>query len=509
MKLSSHERRRLLTSLIATYIWGLAAHGYALLNLTISHDSLMEFYMYHDIGYYPGSVAQWKIALGRFLDPVYHQLIRGTTVSPWFSGMLALLWLSLAVWMMARIFQMERAWEIGLLSGIMTVNITVIGLVGTYLGDLDMNMLGVFFAVCAVYFWMQPGKRKLWAIACMAAAMGIYQSHLSVTVTLVMILSICQLLEGKDWKKVFVQGILAIGLMAAAAVIYLLLSKLVCNWLGIEMSDSANGIANLWLDNYSTLGNVLFLTYYQWMAEFCAKNLVLNLLVGGSVLVLVILSLLRPIPLANKALTLVLGILLPFGMNFSTFLANGIGHGLMAYAFWFAYLLLWLLSTKRTDRMRLVSAVLIFAVVFSNVRLANQYYTKRHLEREATLSLMTRVVDRLEQTEGYCPGETTVYFWGTPNIPEQEAFSVFSRFGGFSSGYELSSPIAADYTSPISGSWYYQPYFDHILQCPIRIGGKEVAERIQEPAAAMGVFPAKDSIQWVEDVLVVKMQDEK
>ena len=68
------EKNRLTTIFLATFLWGLAAHGYALLNFTISHDSLNEFWVFHSMGYYSGSVAQWKIALGRFLTPVYQLL---------------------------------------------------------------------------------------------------------------------------------------------------------------------------------------------------------------------------------------------------------------------------------------------------------------------------------------------------------------------------------------------------------------------------------------------------
>lgn len=497
MTFNFKERKQLITSLIATYVWGLLAHGYAFLNLTISHDSLMEYYLHGNVFYYGIPVDELKAAVGRFLAPVYQLLIRGTTVSPWFSGMLALLWLSLAVWMAARIFRLDRTWQIVLLSGILTVNMTVIALTGTYLHDLDVDMLAVFFAVSAVYFWTLPGMRKLWAIPCLVASMGIYQSQLSVMVSLVMVISICRLLEGEDWKDVFFQGLLSLGLMGAAAICYVLLSNLVCRLLGIGMIDSANGIANLWGNNGDGLLSSIVMTYYHWAYEFFAENLLLNLLVAAVMLLLVIQGILRPLPVVNKLLALLLGVLLPFGMNLAAFLNHGDGHLLMGYAFWFVYLLLWLLGRKRSNRVQLVCTALVFAILFSNVRIANRLYTKKHLEREATLSLMTRVIDRLEHTEGYRLGETTVYFLGAPKIPEQEAFAEYSRV------------IGAAHSCTISEVVYYQPYFDYILQYPIRIGGEETYERIQAQlhAEELEPFPAQNSIAWVDDVLVVKMRE--
>ena len=46
--------------------------------------------------------------------------------------------------------------------------------------------------------------------------------------------------------------------------------------------------------------------------------------------------------------------------------------------------------------------------IWCNVIYANQSYLKVALEEKATDALMVRVIDRLEQTEGYVPGETPI-----------------------------------------------------------------------------------------------------
>ena len=104
------EKNRFTTIFLATFLWGLAAHGYALLNFTISHDSLNEFWLFQQIGYYDGTATQWKISLGRFMVPVYQLLFRGQTVAPWYSGMLALVWIALAVWVTAWVFDIRERW---------------------------------------------------------------------------------------------------------------------------------------------------------------------------------------------------------------------------------------------------------------------------------------------------------------------------------------------------------------------------------------------------------------
>ena len=54
----------------------------------------------------------------------------------------------------------------------------------------------------------------------------------------------------------------------------------------------------------------------------------------------------------------------------------------------------------------------VLTLLFDRGIYANQIYLKKDLEYDTTLSVMTRVVDRIEQVEGYIPGETPVKFLG-------------------------------------------------------------------------------------------------
>ena len=139
----SREKERLCAVFISTLVLGLIAHGYALLNFTVSHDSMSEFWMYQQMGYYDGTAAQWKIALGRFFVPVYQLIFRGETVTPWFSGMLALVWAALAVWGTACLFDIHQRWLLVLTSGIFVANLSFMALTASYLHDLDADMLSL------------------------------------------------------------------------------------------------------------------------------------------------------------------------------------------------------------------------------------------------------------------------------------------------------------------------------------------------------------------------------
>lgn len=494
------EKNRLTTIFLATFLWGLAAHGYALLNFTISHDSLNEFWVFHSMGYYSGSVAQWKIALGRFLTPVYQLLFRGETVAPWYSGMLALVWIALAVWVTAWVFDIRERWLLIFTSGIFTVNLSTTAFTATYLSDLDANMFAVLAAVCAVFFWKQGGRRQLFAIPMLVVTLGLYQSLLSVYISFVIFLCILRLADGDQVKAVFPDGLRAIGLMAVGGVLYLLLSKAACALAGLTLTQQENGLANM-LGGDSSIIALLITTFTSWLSLFAIEapriNGIFNALLFLSAFLLVV-DILRSkqIPTANKVLILLLGILLPFGANVSTFLNCGKVHLLMFYAAWLLYLLILLLCRRVSDRKPktlLLCSLLIGLVLFSNIRFSNQLYTRKDQERQATLSLMTRVTDRIEQTEGYVPGETEVAILGAPDV---------EPLSGYDQTYEITGAI---FSTPITNEDFYDAYFTTVLQNPIRLCDSQRREELAAQAQALPAFPSAGCITWIDGTLVIRL----
>ncbi len=494
------EKNRFTTIFLATFLWGLAAHGYALLNFTISHDSLNEFWVFHSMGYYSGSVAQWKIALGRFLTPVYQLLFRGETVAPWYSGMLALVWIALAVWVTAWVFDIRERWLLIFTCGIFTVNLSSTAFTATYLSDLDANMFAVLAAVCAVFFWKQGGRRQLFAIPMLVVTLGLYQSLLSVYISFVIFLCILRLADGDQVKAVFPDGLRAIGLMAVGGVLYLLLSKAACALAGLTLTQQENGLANM-LGGDSSIIALLITTFTSWLSLFAIEapriNGIFNALLFLSAFLLVV-DILRSkqIPTANKVLILLLGILLPFGANVSTFLNSGKVHLLMFYAAWLLYLLILLLCRRVSDRKPkalLLCSLLIGLVLFSNIRFSNQLYTRKDQERQAALSLMTRVTDRIEQTEGYVPGETEVAILGAPDV---------DPLSGYDQTYEITGAI---FSTPITNEDFYDAYFTTVLQNPIRLCDSQRREELAAQAQALPSFPSAGCITWIDGTLVIRL----
>lgn len=124
----------------------MTAHGYAFFNQHFAHDSLNVLYASY-------VEEKWKVALGRFVVPVYRYLTRGSLALPWLIGLLSIAFLSVAVYLVVRMFQVQSRSMITLIAGIMVTNLCVIAQTATYEYELDLNMLALLQAVVATLIW--------------------------------------------------------------------------------------------------------------------------------------------------------------------------------------------------------------------------------------------------------------------------------------------------------------------------------------------------------------------
>ena len=507
---SKVEKETILICLFATFAWGIITHAAGFSSVLFSHDSLRELYTHGMIGYYGGSANQWKIALGRFAWPIYQLIFRvnGTTTSPWLAGMLALFWLFMANVELSRIFKIRSGISNILLCGVMVSNIAVFTMAATYIGDLDANMFGILCAVLAFSFWTKNRRGQWLAIPLLTIAMGLYQCNLAIFITLVIIYSIIGLLNHEKHTSVLKNGMRAIGLLAGAGVLYLMVASFISALTHAPLTSQENGVAKIWEKSGGSLGSYLYdlyLTYANWLFSFIgwgSRSLrILNCCYLAAICFSVIYAFKKTrIPAANMILILVLAAVLPLGMNIAGFLNHGDHHDLMSFAFWFLYLC-GILLFEFFDRNQFKNicgkglCLLISLILFLNVKTANGMYLAKNIGQMSTLSTMTRVLNRLELIDGYTPNETKTMFVGLPSIAEAPAFTYqYSYTGGGS--------------TVISGKDVYAAYFEYILLYPIQLVNNDEYLQISEAIdlSTIEAFPAERCYLWYGDVLVFRVQ---
>lgn len=517
------NKKELYISLAATFLWGLLAHGYCFLHSNFSHDSLNEFNsaIFGDA---------WKIQLGRYFIPVYRSLFHPELTYPWLIGVLSLLWCGLAVYLVTRIFRIENKGLIVLTAGIFTVNLTFSATAATFIHDLDCDMLALLFSVAAVYCWKAHPWGWLAGAVLVMLSLAIYQSYITVTIVLIMFICILDLLDGISFREVFCKGLKAVGMLLLGGIAYYITMKAAMRITNISMLTGKYNTVDKPLEMLSWSGwlfqymiKTTYLTWYDKLVHVISPYPTLSVLSSKALLAFIcgcfFLGLLsRKVRILEKLLCAVLILLLPFAMNLMYFLTIEQSHELMRFALWLTYLLAlllgrWLAGYLTQWKCRFVpvklekiahlplmaAALLVTVLIYGGVQTANAMYLKKDLEHDAYLSLMTRIVYRIEAVDEYIPGETPLVMVGLPEQIEEVA-----------PGFETYRDPNGMYYSDVllySVRERWQRYFDFVLMNPAVFANETVWNNLlQDPqVAAMPAYPEPGCIAMMDDVMVVKL----
>lgn len=513
------NKKQLILALVFTFIVGMAAHGFAFANSAVSHDSLREFHSEiqgNDLKRYSG----------RFVTPIYKDLIGNDITFPWLGGILALLWISLMVFLIAKLFRVKSKPMLFLFAGILVTNISVSAIIATYIHDFDSYMFSVLCSVAAVYVWNAHRLGWLAGAGMILLSLGIYQSNLFVAVGLAMMVCLFALLNGEAFGEVFRKGLKAIGMLILGGIGYYVARKCTVIFLGVTLSSGEyNSLDRMLLLNAGTIVPLIADTYRDFFARlFDAYSSYPSIMIRGMTVVFLAIDIAavtaalcsRKIHWKEKVLLACIVLLFPLGTNMIYVLTVGETHDLMTYPSCLFYLLTLLLADSLYRRckankhevvrmagnwQRIVCMLLVGVCIYGNVRFSNGMYMKKKLEYDGNLSLMTRVVGRMEMLDDYVPGETPVVFVGLP-----KAFNkVIPGFMDYwnVTGMEGSSTIY------IAERARFQAYFDYILSAPIQLAENDIwTECLSlEMVEQMPCYPANGCMTYYADTLIVKLGD--
>ena len=508
----AEERSLLLLCVAAVFGFGLAAHAYGFLHASFSHDMLNAL-VADPVETY------WKMQLGRPGIVLYRRVFRGVIAAPWQLGLLSLLWLSMSAFLMTKLFQVRGKLFPVLMAGILTVNITTVAMTATYLYEMDADLFAVLLGVCAVFFWDRYGWLGVLPGALFTGCcMGIYQSMVSVPVTLSMLLCMTALMRGTCFASVFRKGLRAVAMLGAGALLY---------WLGVRLMCSIKGI-NLAMDSYNSVEQAVSASYFErighvyqtwgwafWNPANAHVEPVVRL-INWLLAILGLWGLLswllkEKAGWKEKLLLCLILVLMPLGMNTAQLSFSRNVHDLMKFSFWLFYVLCLLpvflaAPEKKPGFAQGIGVVLMLALLCSNIQTANIVYTKKTLEQEAARSLMTRVLYRLEEQKDYATGETTLVFAGVSD-------QLMEKIPGFEAYYDITGCEAASPIVKANASYNYNAYaayFRYMLDNPAVMADWNTWNtmlddpRVQE----MPNYPDEGCMQLIDGIMVVKMGTE-
>ncbi len=500
--------------MVSTFLFGLIAHGYCYFNLFYSFDALVSISQYSNI--------VWQISLGRFLQAIYLQ-IRGGFYVPSLVGFLSLLFIGLSAYFVLRLLDIKNRFLVCLICGILTINITVILLNATFLPWLDIDMFSLLSAVvgvCCIRKFRKGGV--IAAPLFFFVSLGLYQSFFQVAVVLLMILSIKDILDRKQTKEVLQSGIKAVISLLAGLVLYYLVLQAVLYATGVKLSTGYNGINRV--GQYGGITSILWCIYetYHRVLSYFLHPIVFHrefmaladfIIIGLAAVFLIGIVIKKKIRGWDLFLLAGLILFMPFGINVICFISQGMEHELMIYSFFFVYIFaLYLgdvfireegidkIKIEKIGKIQILQKysipVLVVVLLFNNIIFANQTYLYKNFVYQNTLLVMERVIDRIEQVDGYVVGETPVAIVGS--LEKSKLANPYDDFEKL--GFGLGNAFSVDYYETYVG------FFRDLLRYPINLLSFEEflqwegTEAVQE----MPVFPEKGSCKMIDGTMVIK-----
>lgn len=491
-------KRSALTALLAVAVSSFAAHGFLFANEFFSHDSISYF------TYATGSGAFYT-GIGRFFIPVY-ECVKGEVAAPWLIGLLFILWMTLTTLLVARLLDIRSTAGLMLTGALLSAN-TALTLTGaTYIYCMDEYAFALCMAAAAAALfrrgkgWCVPG------VVLLVLSLAVYQAYFTVAACLCFLLVLRDAAGKAPLKQTVLSGLRYLALLAVSFGAYYGLWSMVCRFSGVEKQRVEESLlAGCGLKRLLLLVREANVEYVRGLFDAGGvlgglMALVHLLLLAALVWRLAQILRDRELPIGKKLLLLCLVCLIPTAFNSASILLAGSATQLMTFAGELLYLLL-LVCYEPTEGkpvrpcLRAAALVLLCCVLWQHIVYANQVYMKKELEHTATVSLATRVIDRVELTEGYVPGATPVAFAG-----RLDRNAYLNR--GRDEFRELDRTVGlwSDYSATYNLGRYLTDYLNYPL-----LWDTETDVSQWEEVQTMPVFPAADSIQLVRGTVVVKL----
>lgn len=524
-------------TICASFIIGLLGHMFCYTNILFLHDAA---------GVYWNSISFADAASGsRWLYPVYDWILNGVQM-PWLDGTFTLLLYGISAWVVCEILNIRRKVLIIFVAGLMVLSPTAIAS-NCYLSSAPIYASALLFSCLAIYAFYEWKHGIIWCLAFLLICEGSYAAYVGFSICLFFLRMYTILLEAKEdeelklLKEHFVVLFCVLGSLIASFGIMKLLQTGTMASLQGRILEVPNAGINTYFDNvYTTLRAVGFYFLPFGSASYMQERPIVYTIFIISIITtsLMYLKLLVDNKFWKRKICVLLlmadVILLPFAMNFLGLITWT--HTLMQFAFitpWIFCLHIYeyvlendvVFPNKKRWLKQGYSWIVILLFVSSLYNwyvMANTVYMKEAVLYEAGISLTNRIVDRIESTEEYKPGETSVVFIGNTRehyAPYHEGFEICDSIAGIGSGWWDTS---LTFNYPLIK--YIQQHLginmeilneshetgismNHLAQV---LAEKDISideKVLEEQIGNMESYPSSGCVKYIGDVLVFKLSD--
>ncbi|MCM1568067.1 MAG: glucosyltransferase domain-containing protein [Roseburia sp.] len=489
---------------VAAFVQGLLIHMPILLSDIPNHDGLDS--MYFD---------QNMITSGRWFL-TYACGISSYFTIPWVIGLLGFLFLGLTAAALTELLELRDKVIIVLVSGLL-VAFPALTSTFAYVYTLDGYMLALFLAVLAVLLTKKYRFGFTAGAVCLGCSLGVYQAYLPFAVFLCMYMGLLLFMEEgalrgklKGLLRYLYMGILGLVFYYGALRLLLLIQgKELASYQGINGEGSAGigliqRIAACYRDfaAFTFRGNVLYNNIFSGTA----------LLLLAFAAVFAIIGLCRQKKLWRKpSFFVMIGLMLlglPIAANVILIVSPQVNYHLLMRYQWGLLLILGLALVDKAARepgrgMTAASwgAVLAAAVLVLHYGVSdNIAYSNLEKRYEKTYAYCLRLLDRIEQTEGYYQGIPIAMI----GVVGDEQYPVTDITGHVTRGM-----IGMNGDSLLYTGANYEAFMKHYLGATLNFLEPEVmAEIYYSPEyMEMDSFPGENSVKVVDGILYIKTEN--
>ena len=503
-KWMSQKLREFAVPILTAFLFGFLAHGFAFTNKLVNHDEVFTLF------FKGGSVSLGRWGLD-FIDRIFPDYSM-----PWIYGIVTIALMAAAVCVMVHVFSIRSKLLQALLAGIVLVFPSLTGAF-SYMFMSCTYSLSFLLAVIAASL-VRQGKVKEWIIAiiCMVGSLSLYQAHIAIAASLLVLVLIQRLLHETDVMPLIKKGIQYVLFLILSMGIYYIAVKVMQYWKNVGFNSYAAG--NLSFDLRTIPSDIAdaYATFFQYITQGYQGLIPTAFSRGVHMLCFCVAAILllawalnqKGKRLARFGMLFALIGILPLSSNcLHLFATRDSVHTLVACGFVSIYVLVVILAQDcppalpegklrtmaRSIALNLITLCLA-VVIIVNTYIANESYLNLYLRYENACSFYTSLIADLKLM---------------PEFNEDTKLAVIGTFQEPS--FYLEKFSFSDDITGIDGflpdSYSKDKFMEYYMGFPIEFATEQEIQEITATAeyAGMAVYPYYGSMQWFDNILAVKL----
>lgn len=454
----------------------------------------------------------WEVSLGRF-GIKFVNLMRFGLVNRFLIVSICLIFLSISVIIIIRIFDIKNKTIIGFIAAIIAV---APQFTETYffIYCADAYCLAFLLACLTVYFLKKSDiKKKYYIMAglCTIIVCSLYQAYLGVIIGLTILLIVEYLLRNEDIKEIIVKAIQYLAVIFAGVILYYIILKIIIKLLGISLA-SYKGANSLGLETVKALPNTIIQTYKDFINFFFTNKIINNSYYNRKIIntVLFIISFtglglnLYRGQYKVKCLRalLIMGCLLvfPIGISIMNLIAPNTtinlvtGPGLITSIVLVAIIYNKLDNNSVNNLIKIIY-IMMLAILIATFIIENTYtYMCRHETYINYYAISNDIYSKATELSDYSSDKK----WMFSNVINIEAKNVEKTNGFISRDSET--------WNNYSGTLQNHNFFDKYLGIDISMCSRDEYNEIikTDEFKQMPIYPNKGSVKIINDIVVIK-----